>query len=354
MTDTTLAAPGAADEVARLSAVVADYRARLDTQPESGFPEYADALMALAARLAEAGQGAEALAHAQDGVDHYRLLFGADPATFGVHLASALNNLSNRLSDQGRDDEARLAGDEAFALARGAMADKPGDARFVLVSTLMNQSGRSWRAGQSLRAIEEMGTAAELFREGGEELMPFLGVMVDALHRNAMALSEAARWEEAVAVRRMTADIFPAGHIPAPVHHLLALTLQQAAFAKSRDGVPGEALPLVEEAAELARGLAEHSPDQYRLFLAQSLANLASRQHEAHADDQALEAAVEAVNVFQEVAKVQPGDALVPLVATLETFASILATLGHTDQARTILAQREQLAAVLDQAKGGV
>lgn len=354
MTDTNQAASTeAADEIARLSAIIADHQDRLADNPDAAFPEYADALMGLAARLAETGQGEEALVRAVEGVDHYRLLFEADPATFGVHLASALNNMSNRLSDLGRDDEARLAGDEAFALARAAIAHKPGEARFVLVSTLMNQSGRSWRAGQSLRAIEEMGTAVELFREGGEDLMSFLGVMVDALHRNAMALSEAARWEEAVAVRRMTADVFPADNIPAPVHHLLALTLQQAAFAKSRDGAPGEALPLVEEAADLARGLSDAQPDQYRLFLAQSLANLASRQHEAHADEQALEAAVEAVNVFQEVAKVNPGDALVPMLATLETFASILATLGHHEQARTILAQREQLLSVLEQVKGG-
>ncbi|MBX9633381.1 MAG: AP-2 family transcription factor, partial [Magnetospirillum sp.] len=277
------------------------------------------------------------------GAGHFRLLFESDPAAFAVALASALNNLSNRLSDLGRDDEARQAGDEAFDLARRAIPANPDQARFVLVSTLMNQSGRSWRAGQSLRAIEEMGTAVETFREGGEALFSFLGVMVDALHRNAMALSEAARWEEAMAVRRMTAQLFPADRIPAPVNHLLALTLQQAAFAASRDGRPGEALSLVEEAVDLARGLAEVAPEQYRLFLAQSLANQASRQHEAHADPEALDSALEAVNAFQEVAKVDAPSAIVPLAATLETFAAILTSLGHDAQASNVLAQREQL-----------
>lgn len=341
-----------AAEFDRLQAVVTEHRALLDAEPDSAFPAYADALMGLAAQLAERGEGEAALAHAQEGVDQYRMLYESHPADFNVHLASALNNFSNRLSDLGNDDEARMAGDEAFRLARGALEAKPGEARFVLVSTLMNQSGRSWRAGQSLRAIEEMGTAVELFREGGEDLMPFLGVMVDALHRNAMALSEGQRWEEAVAVRRMTAEVFPADNIPAPVHHLLALTMQQAAFAKSRDGFPGEALPLVEEAADLARGLAAFAPEQYRLFLAQALANLASRQHEAHADEEALEAAVEAVNVFQEVAKINPAEAMVPMVATLETFAAILTTLGHGEQAENILGQRAHLMGVLEQIKG--
>lgn len=340
--------PDAAQEFARLQAVVAEHRAKLEAEPEATFPAYADALMALASMVSEQGGLEESLALSQEGIDHLRLLHEQDEAQYGVHLASGLNNLSNRLSDLDRDDEARQMGDEALGLARVALDHKPVEARFVMVSTLMNQSGRSWRAGQSLRALEEMGTAVEAFREGGESLYGFLGVMVDALHRNSMALAESGLWEEAVALRRMTAAIFPEDKVPAAVHHLLALTLQQAAYAKSRDGFAGEALPLVEEAAELARGLAEVVPDQYKLFLAQSLASLASRQHEAHADSEALDSAVESVNVFQEVAKTKPAEALGPLVVTLETFASILNTLGHADQARTVLAQRDHLAGVLD------
>jgi len=339
-------------DMAQLQAVIAEHRPAVEADPPALAPAYAEALLALAAKLSEAGELEKALATSVEGVDHLRLLDDNDRATFGVHLASALNNMSNRLSDLGRDEEARMAGDEAFALGKRAIDSTPAEARFVLVSTLMNQSGRSWRGGQSLRAIEELGTAVEIFREGGEALYSFLGVMVDALHRNAMALSEGSLWEEAIAVRRMTAEVFPEDQVPMAVHHLLALTLQQGAFAKSRDGFFGESLPLVEEAAELARALAEAAPDQYRLFLAQSLANLASRQHEAHADEEALDAAVEAVGVFQEIAKIDPSAALGPLVPTLETFASILNTLGHEEQAQSILAQRAQLMSVLEQASG--
>ncbi|CAA7627022.1 tetratricopeptide repeat protein [Magnetospirillum sp. UT-4] len=340
-------------EIARLEGVIAEFRARIAAEPDSAFPAFADALMGLAALLADGGQHDRALAAAEEGVEHFRVLYEVDAGVFGIHLASALNNCSNRLSDLGRDDEARRLGDEAFMLGRGALEGQPDQARFVLVSVLMNQAGRSWRAGQGLRALEELGTAVELFREGGEAVMGYLGVMVDALHRNAMALSEAGRWEEAIAVRRMCADIFPPDAIPYAVLHLLALTLQQGAFAKSRDGFPGEALPLVEEAAELARALAEVNPDQYRLFLAQSLANLASRQHEARADEEALDAALEAVTAFQELTKTDPGAALVPLIGTLETFASILTALGQHEQAATIVAQRAQLLEVVQQVQAG-
>lgn len=334
-------------EIAQLESMIAEFDARIAAEPELAFPDHAEALCTLSGALAEDEQLERALRAAEQGVEQYRRLFVAQPADFAIALASALNTLSNRQSDLGRDEEGRVAGDEAFRLLRKAVDIAPEQARVVLVSVLMNQSGRSWRAGQSLRAIEEMGTAVEEFRAGGPALYSFLGTLVDALHRNAMALSEAGRWEEAVMVRRMTAQAFPDEHIPAPVTHLLALTLQQAAFALSRDGRPGESLPLVEEAAEIARALSESAPDQYRLFLAQSLANLASRQHEAHADAEALEAAVEAVNAFQELAAVDPASAIVPLSATLETFASILATLGYTDQARNVLAQREQLQAAI-------
>lgn len=340
-------ATGQDEDLVRLQSVVAEHRALLATEPDALSAAYADALMGVADFLADQGQLDEALATAEEGVAHFRLLFDENRAGFAVPLASALNNLSNRLSELGRDDEARAAGDEALDLARRGIDANPDLARFVVVSTLMNQSGRSWRGGQSLRAIEEIGTAVETFREGGEGLYSFLGVMVDVLHRTAMSLSEGGRWEEAVLVRRMTVQIFPEDQVPAPVNHLLALTLQQAAFAASRDGRPGESLPLVEEAVELSRALAEAAPSQYSLFLAQSLGNLASRQHEAQANDEALEAALEAVNVFQEVAKVDADGAIAPLAATLETFAIILATLGHDEQASAVLAQREQLQAAM-------
>jgi tetratricopeptide (TPR) repeat protein len=338
-------------DLAALDAVIAEHRTRLAVEPDKAFPAFADALMGRAARLAEMQRHDEALSAAEEGIAHYRVLHAADDGVFAVHLASALNNLSNRLSDLERDAEARSKGDEALRLARTSLETHPDQARFVLISSLLNQSGRSWRAGEPLRALEEMQAAVDVFRDGGEAMSAFLGVMVDALHRNALALAEARRWEEAIAVRRLCAALFPADGVPLPVHHLLGLTLQQAAFAKSRDGAPGESLPLVEEAVELARGLVEAVPEQYRLFLAQSLANLATRQHEAGAHAEALDSVIEAVNGFQEAAKADPGDALIPLVTTLDTFSAILLALGHQDQAQTIIEQRDHLMEVLSEIK---
>lgn len=338
-----------AAERARLEEIVAEHRRLLAESPDNLYPAYADALVGLAAQLGEEGLKDEALATAQEGADHFRALFTVEPQTFTIHLASALNNLSNRLSESERDEDGRAAGDEAVRLATDAIAATNADqARFVLISSLMNQAGRSWRGGEPLRAIEEIGTAVDAFRDGGEALGEFLSVMVDALHKNAMALAESGRWDEALHIRRLTARLFK-GEAPAPVGHLLALTLEQAAFAVSRAGQPGESLPLVEEAVAIARDLAEAAPETYKLFLAQSLANLGGRQHEAGADPQALDSVVEAINLFQQVTETNAGDAVVPLLATLETFAAILTKLGHDDQASAVLAQRDELIEVVRQ-----
>ncbi|HTH15430.1 MAG TPA: tetratricopeptide repeat protein [Magnetospirillum sp.] len=329
------------------SAVAAALKEKAVAEPGSAYPALAEAWLELSGVLQELGQPETALDAAVEGVEEYRRLFEAAPSEFMVVLASAVNTLSNRLSEVGRDEEGRAIGEQALVLAREAVDIDPDQARFVLVSVLMNQSGRSWRASEFLRAIEETGTAVEMFREGGEAMHPFMGVMVDALHRNALALAEAGHWAEAVQLRRMMIKIFPEDQAPAAINQLVALTLQQAAFALSRDGKPGEALPLVEEAAQLARDLAGAEPDQNRLFLAQSLANLACRQHEAEADEQALDSALEAVNVFQEVAQVDPASAIGPLVATLDTFAAILTTLGYEGQAQEVLNQRDTLQAAM-------
>ena len=337
------------EEIARLALVAGEHRRLITETPGALFPVHAEALMNLAGLLAEAGRGEEALAAAIEGVGHFQQLANGDPVAFLVHLAAAFNTLSNRLAELDRAADARRAGDQAVNLARLALDHQPRQARFILVSALMNQAGRSWRASETLVALGEMEEAVTVFRDGGEDMAATLGTMIDALHRNALALAEGGRWAEAVSVRRMTARCF-AGPVPAPVDHLLALTLEHAAYAASVAGRPADAVPLVIEAVEIARTLAAANA-KYVLFLAQSLSNLACRQHEASLDAEALEVALEAINLLQQVAQTDASAAVEPLVVTLETFAAILVSLGHPDQAETILAQRAGLLETLEKAK---
>ena len=338
------------EEVVRLTNIITEHRALLEQNPDTLYPAYADALMSLASRLSALEKPDEALTAALDGVEHYSLLVDAEPEHYRVHLASACNNLSNRLAENGHDEDARLAGEQAVSLARAAISTHPEQGRFVLISALMNQATRLRHDNNVPGALEHLGKAATSFREGGEAMLPYLGIMVESLHRAALELAVADYWLEAVAVRRLTAECFGAS-MPLPVHHLLALSLEQAAHAISTAGHPGEALPLIQEAVTIARKLAEENHQTYGMFLAQSLSSLAARLHENGTDMDAMQAASEAIALFQKVSESDAAAAVVPLSMTMETFATILTALGHDEQAASVLEQRNGLIKLLQDAQ---
>jgi hypothetical protein len=60
----------------------------------------------LSCRLADVGRLEEALAPAQEAVREYRELAAANLGSFLLDLAGALSNLSSRLADLGRSEEA--------------------------------------------------------------------------------------------------------------------------------------------------------------------------------------------------------------------------------------------------------
>lgn len=346
MTETVHAADDG--DLARLAATVADFRRQAEANPDSLYPAQADALVQLGTALAEKGRAGEGLVAVAEGVELFRNLAGIEPDVFGVHLASALNNLSNRLTENGRDDDARAAGEQSVAAARSALDARPDQAHFVLVSALVNQAGRRLRAGDVAAALADLASAVDAFREGGAAVAPFLGPMVEGLHRAAMAFTETGMWGEAIDTRRLMLDLFHDGAPPAVVH-LLAMTLQQAAVALAGGGRTADALACADEAVELARSLHRADAGQYQLFLAHSLGTLAGRRHEAGDSASGLEVALEAVNLFHDVAQQDPAAAIPALVLTLESLGAILSALGLDEQAATVQAQREQLRGTLEE-----
>ena len=74
----------------------------------------------LSFRLAEAGRRDEALAPIQDAVEVYRRLAAGNPPAYEPDLAMALNNLSIRLAADGRREEALTSAKEANEIARRA------------------------------------------------------------------------------------------------------------------------------------------------------------------------------------------------------------------------------------------
>ena len=89
------------------------HRQRAADRPDAFTPDLAASLNNLSNRLADLGRREDALAAIDEAVDVYRQLAAARPDAFTPDLARSLNNLSNRLADLGRREDALAAIDEA-------------------------------------------------------------------------------------------------------------------------------------------------------------------------------------------------------------------------------------------------
>jgi len=337
----------AAAEIARLGAIVAEFRRRLELSPGSLFPAHGDSLLRLGTLLADDGQTEAALAAVVEAVALFRALAEAEPFSFSVHLTSALNSLSNRLHEAGQADASHQAAEEAVLVGRKAAAGQPDHGRFVLVSALINLAGKHMRDGDAHGTVNNLAEAAEIFRNAGEAGEPFLGAMIETLHGAAMTFAEIGAWNEAVESRRLMVSVFAADPPPAVVH-LLALALYQAAQAALAEGAAELANTRAAEAAGLARTLVAADPATYRLFLAQVLGNLAGCHHASGQLADGLAVALESVDLFHDSMGNDPAVGVPSLILTLENLSAILSGLGLPDQAATVDQQRAQLRASLE------
>ncbi|MFD2233834.1 hypothetical protein [Phaeospirillum tilakii] len=263
----------------------------------------------------------------------------AAPATPPRALAQTLNELSGVLYGLNQSDEADRLAAEAVGAARAGMAEDPDATRFVLVAAEINHAGGRLRQGAIEDAAAGLATAADTFRAGGEAGRPFLGAMVEALHRAAQAFADFERWDLALDMRRRTVDLF--GETPpGAAVQILALTLIQSAVGPGLD--PARAVSHAEEATGLARLLRREGgeTDQgLRLLLAQALGTLAGCRHRAGQDSSGLEAALEAVELLHALVPDNPLAAVPSLVATLESLGAILDSLGLAEQAASVAGQ---------------
>ena len=262
----------------------------------------------------------------------------ADPATEPKLLAIALNDLSGLLYGQGESEEADAIAEEALVTARRGMAQAPDATRFILVSAEINHAGGRLRRGDVEGAAAGLIAATEIFQAGGEAGLPYLGPMVEALHRAGLAFADFERWDLALRMRRLTVDLF-GDKPPGAAVQILALTLTQAASVADD---PATAVILAEEAVGLARLLRREGGEQddsLRLLLAQTLGTLAGCRHRAGANQAGLEAALEAVDLLHALVPGNPLAAVPSLVATLESLERILTALGLAEQAEVVAAQ---------------
>ena len=244
-----------------------------DALPDSSF-----ALMEHAARLAQ--KIAALLRHAVAAGEAHRL-----PV-----LASALNNLANRLSEVGQRQEALGPAQEAVDICRELAAKAPDAYRPDLATALNNL------------AIRLSGSASARRRSG----------------RPRRPRSCTASWRP----RR-----------PMPIGPISRSALNNLANRLSAVGQRQEALGPAQEAADLYRELAAKAPDAYRPDLASALNNLANRLSAVGQRQEALGPAQEAADLYCELAAKAPDAYRPDLASALNKFANRLSAAGQRQEA---------------------
>jgi tetratricopeptide (TPR) repeat protein len=260
--------------------------------PDSA-PLLASALNNLSNRLSALGQRENALAAVQEAVDLYRALAAARSNAFTADLASALHNLSNRLSDLGQRENALAAGQEAVALRRTLAAVDPDAFTPGLALALNNLSARLSALGQREDALAAVQEAVDLYR------------------------SLAAARPDA-----FTADLASA---------LNNLSIDLSALGQRETG-----LAAVQEAVDLYRALAAARPDAFTADLASALNNLSISLSNLGRRETALAAVQETVTLYRALAVARPNAFTADLAGTLGLTTHILAALGRDTEAVTL------------------
>ncbi|HLH68398.1 MAG TPA: tetratricopeptide repeat protein [Candidatus Dormibacteraeota bacterium] len=320
-------------EVARLLA-----QAQVEVARASGSaPDLARSLNNLSNRLGELGRREEALEAVQEAVRLYRPLAEQRPEALRPDLAGFLNNLSIRLSELGQREEALQASQEAVELYRPLVERRPDAFRPHLARFLNNLSLRLAELGRPEEALQAIQEAVELRRSLAERhpdaFRPDLALSLNNL---SIRLGELGRREEAlraiqeaVELRRPLAEQHPDAFRPD-----LALSLNNLSIRLAELGRREEALQASQEAVELYRPLAEQRPDAFRPYLAGSLNNLSIRLAELGRREEALQASQEAVELYRWLADRWPKAFRPQLIIALGTLSKRLTELDRPQEAR--------------------
>jgi tetratricopeptide (TPR) repeat protein len=335
-----------ADWAANLTQRLTDEHRRLASDDPTFRPGLAWSLANLSNRLAELGRWEEALAASVEAVAAHREMAAAHPDTFRPKLAMSLNDLSNRLAELGRVDDALAAIIEAVDLRRELAAAHPDAFRPKLAGSLNNLSLRLAGVGRWEEALAAIREAVAAYRElAATRPNAFTLGLAISLTNLSNRLAELGRWEEAlaaireaVAAYRELAATSPDAFRPGLAGSLTNLSLRLAGLGRWED-----ALAAIRVAVAAYRELAATRPGAFTPDLAGALNDFSNRLAEMERREEALAAIREAVDLRRGLAAVHP-DAFRPdLAASLNDLSLRLAGLGRWDDA--LAAIREAVAA---------
>ncbi|MEV0664667.1 tetratricopeptide repeat protein [Actinomadura luteofluorescens] len=326
--------------IASLSARLAAYR----LAKSNDLDEQVEILQLLAIRFSNAGLREDALQVMEQATVLCRRMAAADPTVSDDRLATALNNLGNRLLEVGRREDALTVTLEATEQQHSLAKKDPTVHTAGYALALMNLGNRYSQLGYREKALaatqESMTLYRNLTRQDPAIFEQFLartlgnlGNQLARLGRQREALSAT---QEAIDLCRRLAASQPGGHEPD-----LAMYLNNLGGHLRVLGLPG-AVEATRESVDLRRRMVSGNPSAFEPGLATALTNLSSRLSCAGQYEEALLAAQEAVELYRQLAKKSPAVHEVGLATALSNMGGRLLALGRYEEAVT--ASREAVA----------
>jgi tetratricopeptide (TPR) repeat protein len=323
-----------------------------DDKPPSPAAKFASA----AAQPPEPTRPADPATEYREAVAAYRQLADAHPGRYRADLATALTNLSLRLSEWGRTEEALEAGQEALVIRRELDEADPDRFRAELATCLVSLGiwySELGRADDALKAEQEaVSIRRELvaidpgrYRPDLASSLANLGITLTELGRAVTALGPV---REAVTIYRDLAVTDPGRYRPDLARCLANLGIRYAGLDR-----PAEALPPSEEAVAIRRELARANPDHHRPDLARSLVNLGFRYSELGRATDAVPPGREAVSIYRELVAASP-DYRRELARALSGLAAALDALGHDTEAERAEGEAAEIMQGLEQSRASV
>ncbi len=312
------------------------YRQHATNDPDAFLPALAGSLNNLSIRLGDLGRREDALSAITEAADAHRTLAAAHPDAFLPDFARSLNNLSVDLGDLGRREDALEAITEAVRIRRQLATTRPDAFLPDLAGSLNNLAIRLGELGRREDALEAITEAVEIRRRlAAARPDAFLPDLAMSLNNLAIRLGELGRREdaleaitEAVEVRRRLAAARPDAFLPNLAGSLNNLSVDLGELGRRED-----ALEAITEAVDAYRTLAAARPDAFLPDLAASLNNLSVQLGELGRREDALEAITEAVDAYRTLAAARPDAFLPDLAASLNNLSVQLGELGQLEDA---------------------
>jgi CHAT domain-containing protein len=332
-----LAALGKPNEALALAQEAVQHYQELTDHSRADFlPSLAKSINSLAIRLIATGRREEALAQAQEVVRIHRELTAQNRATFLPGLAGALNNLANMLGFMGRYNEALPLAQEAAQIYQELTVQNRAAFLPDFARSLLNLASTMGAAGQRDDALVPAKKAVEIFRELiTQDRAAFLLDLAAALNNLANRLSTLGLREQALARAQEAVELYEelAAQDRATFLPDLAMSLNNLSSMLSALGRREAALAPAEGAVGLYRELANQNGPTFLSDFAMSLNNLANALTDLGRRQDALVCARESVGVYRELAAQNRAAFLPDLARSLNTLSNILGALNLREDA---------------------